>query len=182
MANHATLDFSTLHKAVFDSGLAVDRPLAPEGGGDAYWAQDTEVLYVSDGADIPSWISYTLSDIGSISSNNLNDLNDVTITSVVDNQILQYNSGTGEWENVTLASIPSSLNDLSDVTLSGSEAKGSLLVNNNSVFVNVAVGSNGQVLVADSAQSAGVAWQTFTSAVDEDAQLLAWLGLQSGII
>ena len=30
----------------------------------------------------------------------LNDLTDVTITAVADDEILQYNSGTGQWENV----------------------------------------------------------------------------------
>lgn len=55
MANHATLDFSTLHKAKFDSGDAASLPASPEGVGDVYFATDTEVLYIADSAGT-SWI------------------------------------------------------------------------------------------------------------------------------
>lgn len=35
----------------------------------------------------------------------LTELSDVTITSVADNDLLQFNSGSGEWENVTITSL-----------------------------------------------------------------------------
>lgn len=36
---------------------------------------------------------------------NLGDLSDVTITAVVDGQLIQYNATTGKWENVNLNTI-----------------------------------------------------------------------------
>ena len=48
-------------------------------------------------------------------SSNLNGLTDVTIAGVANDQILQYNSGTSQWENTALPAIPVSIDDLSDV-------------------------------------------------------------------
>jgi len=47
----------------------------------------------------------------------LNDLNDVTITSLQNGQVIQYNNTTGQWENATI-SISSTLSGLTDVTIS----------------------------------------------------------------
>lgn len=35
----------------------------------------------------------------------MTDLSDVTISDIVDNDLLQYNLSTGEWENVTIGSL-----------------------------------------------------------------------------
>jgi len=50
-----------------------------------------------------------------------NDLSDVAITSVADNDLIQFNSTSGEWENITVASLAASisLTDLSDVDTTG---------------------------------------------------------------
>jgi len=41
-----------------------------------------------------------------IAAANINDLNDVVITTVADNEILQYNSTSGQWENEALPTAP----------------------------------------------------------------------------
>jgi hypothetical protein len=41
-----------------------------------------------------------------IAAANINDLNDVVITTVADNEILQYNSTSGQWENEALPAAP----------------------------------------------------------------------------
>lgn len=46
----------------------------------------------------------------------LDSLSDVTISGVSNSQVLQYNSTSGQWQNVTLAAIPGSIKDLSDVS------------------------------------------------------------------
>lgn len=50
-----------------------------------------------------------------------NDLSDVTITKVADNDIAQFNSTSGEWENVTVAVLAAqiAITDLSDVNTTG---------------------------------------------------------------
>jgi hypothetical protein len=56
---------------------------------------------------------------------------------------------------------------------SGLTAKGDLLTHDASDNHRLAVGTDGQSLVADSTQSAGVKWGTPQSS--EDAELLAWI-------
>lgn len=51
----------------------------------------------------------------------------------------------------------SSLNDLSDVTITGA-AKGDILVYNGTAWVDLTVGTNGQILSANSAQATGLEW------------------------
>lgn len=46
MAEHKEFTYAHIHKARFDSGLAAALPGAAEGVGDAYYATDTNVLYV----------------------------------------------------------------------------------------------------------------------------------------
>lgn len=70
-----------------------------------------------------------------------------------------------------------SINDLSDVTIT-SAAKGSVLVHNGSVWVDLAVGSNNQFLKANSATSTGLEWVD-ASSIDgnvTDALVFAVLG------
>ena len=61
-------------------------------------------------------------------SSTLSGLTDVTITSISDTQMLQYNSGTTEWENVNVTTI--------DVT---NPASGETLIYNDGVFINSGV-------------------------------------------
>jgi hypothetical protein len=55
----------------------------------------------SDGS-IPSWQSIAWGDVSKTGSS-INDVEDVTITSVADNEILQYDNGTSDWINQTFA-------------------------------------------------------------------------------
>lgn len=52
-----------------------------------------------------------------ITGASINEFGDVTITSVVDGQILQYNSTTAQWENVAPSGGASALDDLTDVVV-----------------------------------------------------------------
>lgn len=145
MPQHSILAFDKLHKAKVNAGLNIDKPLAPEGSGDMYWAEDIETLSISDGAG--GWLDYDLSSAGSggtlaalsdttistpqdgdfIQYSNgsatwentqlvITDISDVSITSLQDNDVLQYNNFTGNWENVQFSASVNVLNDIGNVT------------------------------------------------------------------
>ena len=194
---------------------------------------DTDLTSVSASDDtLPSAKAVkTYVDAQIATEDTLAELNDTTITSVGDNEILQYNSTSSVWENQTLAeagispvagstsittlgtistgtweatdvaiahggtgsstaqaainaisqvssatnehvltkdtstgnatwkaaSTVAAVNDLTDVTITGA-AKGDILVYNGSAWVDLTVGSDGQVLKAASAQSTGLEW------------------------
>lgn len=62
--------------------------------------------------------SLSATNLGGVAADaGLNDLNDVTITSLQNGQVIQYNNTTGQWENATI-SISSTLSGLTDVTIS----------------------------------------------------------------
>lgn len=73
-----------------------------------------------------------------VTGTSINEFRDVTITGVLDDQILQYNTATGQWENVTASlggSITGALNDLSDVTIT-SPSEFQVLEYNGTSWVN----------------------------------------------
>lgn len=73
------------------------------------------------------------------------------------------------------------LNDLSDV-VSVSPTAGDFLVYNGSNWVELPVGIDGQVLLADSGETEGVSWNDpVFEAEDQDARILAYLGMMSGV-
>jgi len=56
---------------------------------------------------------------GRIAAANIEDLANVTVTSVSDNEILQWNSSTSQWENVAISNVTvQSIDDLDDVDTS----------------------------------------------------------------
>jgi len=76
--------------------------------GDQWWDITTDVLSIYDGA---SW--------NAVSSDSLAAMNDTTITTPADDDVLQYDSGTGKWLNVTTANMlaTGNLTDISDVNI-----------------------------------------------------------------
>lgn len=109
----------------------------------------------------------TASDVGAIPAALVDAKGDV-VTATADNtparlgvgtngQVLRANSGTGtglEWDTLDSADIGAVAQTLAD-------AKGDLIAASAAdTWARVAVGSNGQVLTADSTQSAGVRWAT----------------------
>ena len=70
---------------------------------------------------------------------NLEDLKDVTITSVQDDDVLQYNSATGDWENAALAA-----NDLQAVTDEGATTTNDITIDGGGL-VNSALNINSSV-------------------------------------
>jgi hypothetical protein len=160
MPNHKTLDFTKLHKAKFNAGDAADLPADPDGAGDIFWAPDDNTLYVADFAGT-SWLDYDLSGTGGGIVTSLDDVGDVNAVSPTADQILYWDTGASKWQAKTLPNFLTDfkLANLVDVTLTGA-AKGNLIVRTSSNFVNLGVGTNGQVLQADSAQTTGTKWTT----------------------
>lgn len=85
-------------------------------------------------------------------------------TGTPSNGMFRYNSSTNEFEGYADGAWgaiggggASAINDLSDVTITGA-SKGDMVVYNGSAWVDLTVGSNDQVLTADSAEAAGVKW------------------------
>lgn len=73
----------------------------------------------------------------------IDDLSDISITEpLLDNQVLQYDSGTGMWTNETLVFPETLLNDLSDVTITNP-------LNNDILQYNTTTWINEPVPVAD---------------------------------
>ena len=89
----------------------------------------------------------------------LSAVDNVTITGNTSGEILKWNGSA--WINNTLAEagIQAADADLTDIAgLTGN--KGDLIVHDGTNWVDVAVGSNDQVLTADSAESSGIMWAT----------------------
>ena len=78
------------------------------------------------------------------------------VSSATNEHVLTKDTSTGNatWK---AASTVAAVNDLTDVTITGA-AKGDILVYNGSAWVDLTVGSDGQVLKAASAQSTGLEW------------------------
>ena len=68
------------------------------------------------------------------------------------------------------------MDDLLDVVIT-SAAKGNVLIHNGTNWVNMGVGTNGQVLTANSAATNGADWENPTSATIADFELMVWLDL-----
>jgi hypothetical protein len=70
------------------------------------------VLYYKDTSNTVQSISGS-----GAGSSNLDGLTDVTIAGVADGDVLQYDSGTGEWVNAPAGSVSTAFDGLADVTL-----------------------------------------------------------------
>lgn len=78
---------------------------------------------------------------------------------------------------VSVISSVSGLNDLTNVDIATTPpATGTLLAYDGSNFVSVPVGTDGQLLSADSGETTGLSWVTNISATDDDARIFAILG------
>jgi len=72
------------------------------------------VLYYKDNSNTIQSISGS----GEGGSSTLDGLTDVTINSVADGDVLQYDSGSGEWINAPTGSVSTSFDGLADVSVS----------------------------------------------------------------
>lgn len=162
MALHRDLAFIQLHKAKISTTEELSVPIAPDGIGDAHWSPETEILRLSNLAG-DDWMAYDLGDIsgGGGGAVALDDLTDVNASSPTNNQVLTWNSGSSRWI-AQFVSIAYALTDLTDVTVSGA-TKGSLLVKTSGDWINIPVGTDAQILMADSGTASGVKWGTFST-------------------
>lgn len=126
-------------------------------------------------SDITDLVSDLANKLEDITTESIGDLNDVTLTlgSPQVDKILKYNGSVWIDSDTSFISITESqisdlqsyllninsedLGDLNDVSITNT--KGDILVvNNSSIWVDLSVGSDGQYLIADSAQSTGIKW------------------------
>jgi len=80
------------------------------------------------------------------------------VSSATDEHVLTKDTSSGNaiWK---VASTVASLNDLTDITITGA-SKGDIVVYNGSAWVDLTVGSNGLALKADSSTATGLTWGT----------------------
>jgi len=96
-----------------------------------------------------------------VSEHAINDITDIVITSVADNEILQYDNGSGDWINQTLAEAGISATGHSHVATDVTDF-------DTEVSNNTSVSANTDKISFDATASAKVAWLTVTQAVDLD--------------
>jgi hypothetical protein len=122
--------------------VSATAPLTP-GEGDLWFDSSTAATFIYyDGF----WVEVGASSAPSL---DLDDLNDVDAPTPSDGDVLTYNNTSGKWEPA--AAIPESIID----------AKGDLIVGTaDNAAASLAVGTDGQVLVADSSTATGLAWVT----------------------
>jgi len=83
---------------------------------------------------------------------------DQTVGAGQDNYVLTYDNATG-LISLEASTAGTSLNALSDTDITAA-AKGDILVHNGTDWVDLTVGTNDQILTADSAETTGVKWAT----------------------
>lgn len=87
---------------------------------------------------------------------NLADLLDVNLSGLTDGDVLVYDSVGGEWVRATKVNAITDLSDVANFT----QTKGDIIVSDGGQLDALNVGTNGQVLTADSGEALGVAWET----------------------
>jgi len=142
-------------------GTTAGRPAATAvPAGTIYASSSDGNVYQSDGAVWGTWLAAP--------TTTLDGLTDVTAPTPADNQTLAWDAGASQWVPKTAV-----MQILSD-------AKGDLIAGTaNDAFGRVAVGTNGQVLTADSAQTAGVKWATPAAGASGAWTLLSTTNLAS---
>ena len=80
-------------------------------------------------------------------ASNLNGLSDVTIASLADNQLLQYNTSTSKWENVNLSSLGLITGVTASTGLSGGGSSGSVSLSLSASGVTAGTYTNADITV-----------------------------------
>lgn len=190
MPYHDSLPFLSLHKAKVQSDILANRPVTPEGRGDTFFATDANgglgALYLSNQAG-NIWVEFvqTIPNLGELTdvnittpangntliynsatstwidgttSSSISALTDVNLTGLSDGEILIWDNVNNEWINESRVTAIGELSDVATFT----QAKGDIIASNGTIFNRIAVGANNQVLTANSSQTNGVQWTTFS--------------------
>lgn len=113
--------------------------------------QEGEPFYVTDAEQLgvtPLWVGdgATYGGIASMTANNLHELLDVNVSSPANNQLMQFNSGTGTWKNVTNITIPGTLTSTGVATMSsGLNVTGQTQTNTLTTTGNATIGGNATI-------------------------------------
>jgi hypothetical protein len=112
-----------------------------------------QALEKASGTDYDThWVT-----IGGGTVAHLDDIGDVTAPSPADADVLYWEASTGKWQSRQA------------VLMSLAAAKGDLIAaTGSSAFVRLPVGSNGQILTADSTQTAGIKWSPAAGGMSAD--------------
>ncbi len=123
----------------------VTMPTVAPSAGQVLTATDTTTAGWSTPASAP--VSSVAGKTGAVTLQLGSDIADVTVSTPSNNQVLSYDGATSKWKNVT------PVTGFSDPTTT----KGDLIVHGAST-TRQPVGSDGQVLTADSSQTTGLRW------------------------
>ena len=88
----------------------------------------------------------------------LHTLTDVNLLSLENNNLLQYNSLSNKWNNISNSADNIVSGTTNKFITSILNTKGGIPVHNGLSIQNLGVGNNGEVLTADSTKSAGIKW------------------------